>query len=233
MKFVSKFLAFASAWLLVGGMSHVHAQTRPVNAVENCYASGTVRQFRDNEFARYSAKPAIAGSLGLGCDLFDIRGLPLGMGLVLGAFGEVMETAPIDRQSGMSGDLLVKRMGTMGFVGGTAEFKLPSIAAVTPSLLLRYGVEVGSVVLPRGSYTDANGWEKSFAKRYTQEVGLAGCLDYNKAVKLCAEYAKLTYDTYPHVWTDPNGRVQGRPEAITAANELVGRLLVPFSLFRM
>ena len=111
--------------------------------------------------------------------------------------------------------------------------KLPTVGAVTPSILLRYGVEVGSVILPRGSYTDAQGWEKVFAKRFTHEVGVAGCLDYKKAIKLCAEFDKLTYDTYPHIWVDPNGRQQGRPEPITAANQLVGRIIVPFSNFRM
>lgn len=206
---------------------------RALQAVESCYATGTVRQFRDNEFSRFRAEPALAGSLGLGCEVIDVKGLPFGSSLGLGVFGEVLQVAPISRRSGMSGDMLTKHMGTMGFVGGTAEYKLRSFGAVTPSLLLRYGVEVGSLVLPRGSYTDADGWNKVFAKRYTQEIGMAACLDYNRSVKFCAEFSKLTYDTYPHIWFDPKGVQQGRPEAITAANEIVGRIVVPFSNFRM
>ena len=208
-----------------------HAQARPVLALESCYGTATVRQFRDNEFSS-PADPALAGSLGLGCDLFEVKGLPLDMGLTFGVFGEVMEVAPFKRGSGLSGDILTKHMGTMGFVGGASELKLPAIGVVTPSILLRYGIEVGSLVLPRGYYVDANGWEKSFAKRYTQEIGLAGCLDYRTAVKLCLEFDKLTYDTYPHIWIDPSLRQQGRPEPITAANEISGRIVVPFSNFK-
>lgn len=227
----SRFLVAVASFVSIIGAAH--AQARPVSALESCYASGTVRQFRDNEFSPYSASPVMGGSLGLGCDLFDIKGMPFGMGVTLGAFADVQQTADIKRQSGLSGDWLTKRMGTMGFLGATTEFKLPTFARVTPSILMRYGIEVGSLVLPRGSYTDADGWNKVFAKRYTQQIGIAGCLDYNSAVKLCAEYSKLTYDTYPHTWYDPNGRPQGHVEAITAANEIVGRLIVPFSSFRM
>jgi hypothetical protein len=206
---------------------------RAVQAVESCYATGTVRQFRDNEFSRFRAEPALAGSLGLGCEVFDVKGLPFGSSLGLGVFGEVLQVAPFQRGSGMSGDMLTKHMGTMGFVGGTGELKLPSLGPITPSMLVRYGVEVASLILPRGSYTDADGWNKVFAKRYTQEVGMAACLDYNRSVKFCAEFSKLTYDTYPHIWFDPKGVQQGRPEAITTANEVVGRIVMPFSNFRM
>ena len=228
-------LSFVTSVLMsVTGASAQSGQSpRAVQAFESCHATGTVRQFRDNEFSRFRAEPALAGSLGLGCEVIDIKGMPFGSSLGLGVFGEVLQVAPISRRSGMSGDMLTKNMGTMGFVGGTAEYKLRSFGAVTPSLMLRYGVEVGSLVLPRGSYTDADGWNKVFAKRYTQEIGMAACLDYNRSVKFCAEFSKLTYDTYPHIWLDPNGVQQGRPEAITAANEIVGRIVVPFSNFRM
>ncbi len=229
-------LLCAAASFVLGanvGLAQTAHSSRALQAVDACYATGTARQFRDNEFSRYQSEPALAGSLGLGCELFDIKGLPFGSSLGIGAFGEVLQVAPIARRSGMSGDPLTKNMGIMGFIGGTGELKLPSLGPVTPSLLVRYGVEVGSVVLPRGSYRDADGWDKPFAKRYTQEVGMAGCLDYKHAVKFCAEFSKLTYDTYPHVWYDPKGVQQGRPEPITAANELVGRIVVPFSSLRM
>jgi hypothetical protein len=225
--------AFVLAGAILAAASTASAQARPVAAAESCYVTGTGRHFHDNEFTRYSAKSAWGGSIGLGCNLFDIKGLPLGMGLILGTFAETVHISPIQRQSGLTGDVLTKHLGTMGFVGGTAELKLPAIGGVTPSVLLRYGVEVGSLILPRGEYVDGAGEKWSFAKRYTQEVGLAGCLDYQKAVKLCAEYAKMTYDTYPHSWIDRDGREQGRAGAITAANQISGRIVVPFSAFRM
>lgn len=226
--FRSVFAAAAFVW----GTQAASAQPVQVRAAESCHATATVRQLRDNEFSRYGADAVLAGSLGVGCDLYRI-GLPAGMGIVLGAFGDLVGAAPIDRRSGTTGDPLVKRLGMLGIVGGTAEWKLPAFGPLTPSLLLRYGVDVGSVVLPRGSYADARSFEKSFAKRYTQEVGAGACLDYDRRVKLCAEFIKLTYDTYPHIWTDANGAVQGRPEPITAANEVVARLVIPFNAFRM
>jgi hypothetical protein len=173
-----------------------------------------------------------AGSIGVGCDLVDLRGLPFGSSLALGVYGEAFQVQRINRKSGTSGDVLAKDLPTMAFAGGTAELKLPSLGIFTPSILLRYGFEVGSIILPRGGYTDAQGFEKSYAMRYTQEMGIAGCIDYNKAFKVCGEYARLTYDTYPHIWFDPNGRLQGRPEAITVANEISGRLVIPFSTLR-
>lgn len=81
--------------------------------------------------------------------------------------------------------------------------------------------------------TDATGWEKVYAKRSTNEFSLGGCLDYNRAMKMCAEFSKLVYDTYPQVWVDQKGAWQGRPEAITAANEISARLIVPLSAWRM
>ena len=202
-------------------------------ASDSCYATATARQFRDNEFTKYSAEPVFAGSIGAGCDLVELKGLPLGLRMTFGVYGEIMETAPITIQSAFTGDPLVKRLGTMGFVGGTGELHLPTFGAFTPSILLRYGVDVGTIVLPRGSFTDATGWAHSFAKRRTNQMGIGGCLDYRKSLKVCAEYARLTYDTYPHSWFDAAGREQGKPEPITAANEFVGRIVVPFSSFKM
>lgn len=216
---------------VLGSLSNTaaSAQARTLDATENCNVSGTFRHFRDNEFSAYSAPAVYAGSIGVGCDLFDLRGLPFGSSLALGVYGEVLRVDRIDRRSGVSGDMLTKTLPTMIFAGGTSELKLPSIGAFTPSILLRYGFEVGSIILPRGSYNDAQGFNKTYAMRFTQEMGLAGCVDYKKSFKLCGEYARLTYDTYPHIWFDPNGVRQGRPEAITVANEISGRIVVPFS----
>ena len=108
MKVVLKFVAIVAS--LLACAFDAHAQPRTVTAAESCYAMGTLRQFRDNEFSHYSAPSAIAGSAGLGCDLLEVRGLPLGMSVMFGAFAEVQETAAFDRQSGMSGDMLTKKM---------------------------------------------------------------------------------------------------------------------------
>ena len=122
------------------------AQVRQVSAADSCYATATARQFRDNEFSRYSSEPVFAGSIGVGCDLVELKGLPLGLRMTFGVYGEIMETAPITIQSAQTGDPLTKRLGTMGFVGGTGELQLPTFGAFTPSILLRYGVDVGTIV---------------------------------------------------------------------------------------